>query len=111
MIITCSLVYFVPTVPSYSIVNAKVAYLQNKPMVGKPYNLTCLYNVSEGFTQTPTVLWMHQNGTNFTTSSIVFNALRASNSGTYTCEVMLTSPVLKDPEIAIQTYNLTIQRK
>ena len=111
MIITCSYVYFVPTAPSTSIVNATIIYPQNNPTVGQVYNLTCLYNVSEGFTHTPTVLWRHPNGTNFNTSSIVFDMLRASDNGMYTCVVMLTSPALNQTEMAIDTYNLTIQRK
>ena len=61
----------------------------------------------------PTIAWMHLNQTNFTTSnsSIVFDALRASDSGEYTCSVTLMSPVLEIPEEAMQTYNLIIQRK
>ena len=111
VIITCSLAYFVPTAPSYSVVNATIDYPQDNPIVGKPYNLTCLYNVSKGFTQDPAVLWKYPDGTNLNYSSIVFDALHASNNGIYTCEVTLTSPVLNDPEIDEQTYDLTIQRK
>ena len=100
-----------PTAPFGAVVDVTITQPQNNPIVGEPYNLTCLYNVSKGFTHDPTILWMYPNETNFNTSSIVFDALHASNSGTYTCEVILTSPVLKDPEIANWTYNLTIQRK
>ena len=105
------LVYFVPTAPFGSLVNAKIIHPQHNPIVGEQYNLTCLYNVSKGFTHDPMILWMYPNKTNFNTSSIAFDALHASNSGTYTCKVMLTSPVLKDPDTANHTYNLTIQRK
>ena len=103
--------YFVPTAPSYSVVNATIDYPQNKPIVGKPYNLTCLYNVSKGFTHKPSVCWKYPNGTNLSSSLIVFDVLHASDSGNYTCEVILTSPVLKKPNVTVQTYNLTIQCK
>ena len=81
----------------------------NKPIVGKPYNLTCLYNVSKASQQDPAVLWKYPDGTSLNSSSIVFDVLHASNNGVYTCEVTLTSPVLNDPEIDKQTYDLTIQ--
>ena len=110
VIITCSLVYFVPTAPSYSVINATITHSLNKPIVGKPYNLTCLYNVSKGFTHKPSVCWKYPNGTNLSSSLIVFDALHASDRGNYTCEVILTSPVLKKPNVTVQTYNLTIQR-
>ena len=53
-------------------------------------------------------LWIHPNRTNFTASSIEFDALRASDSGKYTCRVTLGRP---QEAIAMQTYNLTIQYK
>ena len=101
-----------PTVPSGPFIDVTISYPQSNPIVGEPYNLSCLYNVSEGFVaHEPTVLWSHPNQTNFTTSSIVFDALHASDSGKYTCRVTLNSPVLLIPEEIMQTYNLTIQRK
>ena len=111
IIISCLLVYFVPTAPFYSVVNATITHSLNKPIVGEPYNLTCLYNVSKGFTHKPSVLWKYPDGTNFSSSLMVFDALHVSDRGIYTCEVMLTSPVLNDPEIDKQTYDLTIQCK
>ena len=112
LINTCSLVCFVPTVPSGPFINVTISYPQNNPIMGNPYNLSCLYNVSKGFvTQEPIVLWTHPNQTKFTNSTIVFEALQASDSGKFTCEVMLISPVLEEPKVAKETYNLTIQRK
>ena len=111
VIIACSFVYFVPTGPSYPFVNATIPHPQNNPIVGEPFNLTCLYNVSDGFIHKPSVLWKYPNNTNHNSSSIVFDALHASDSGIYTCEVTLISPVLNNPEVATQTYSLTIQRK
>ena len=114
MIIICSLVYSVPTAPLQvgAIINVTISHPQSNPIVGEPYNLSCLYNVLEGFVKhEPTVLWMYPNQTNFTTSSIVFDALHASDSGKYKCRVILTSPVLDMQEEALQIYNLTIQRK
>ena len=112
MIIICSLVCFVPTVPLGAVINATISHLQSSPIVGEPYNLSCLYDVLEGFVEhEPTVLWVYPDQTNFTTPSIVFDALHASDSGEYTCSVTLTSPVLDMPQEAMQTYNLTIQRK
>lgn len=103
-----------PTAPLDAVINATISYPQSRPIVGEPYNLSCFYEVSEGFVEhEPTVVWMYLNQTNFTTSnsSIVFDALRASDSGEYTCRVTLMSPVLEMPEDAMQTYNLIIQRK
>lgn len=112
MIITRFLVYSVPTAPSDTFVNATISHPQNSPLVGDPYNLSCLYNVSKGFVaREPIVLWSHPNRINFTTFSIVFDALHASDSGKYTCRVTLNSPVLPMPKEIMQTYNLTIQRK
>ena len=112
MIITYFLAYSVPTAPSDTFVDATIPYPQNNPLVGNPYNLSCLYSVSKGFVaHEPTVVWSHPDQTNFTNSSIVFDALQATDSGTYTCEVMLISPVLKERKVAKKTYNLTIQRK
>lgn len=112
MIITRFLAYSVPTAPSDTFVNATISHPQNNPIVGKPYNLSCLYNVSRGFVaHEPTVLWIHPNQTHFTNSTIVFEALQASDSGTYTCEVMLTSPVMEKLILGKETYNLTIQCK
>ena len=100
-----------PTVPLGTAVNATISHPQSSPIVGMPYNLSCLYNVSEGFVEhDPTVLWIHPNQTNSTTPLIEFNVLRASDSGKYTCNVTLMSPVLEKPQEATQTYNLTIQR-
>ena len=112
MIIICSLVYSVPTAPLDVVINATISHPQSSPIVGEPYNLSCLYDVLEGFVEhEPTVLWMYPNQTNFTTSSIEFDVLHASDSGEYTCRVTLTSPVLDMPQGAMQIYNLTIQRK
>ena len=111
MIISCSLVCFTPTAPLGPFVDATISYPQNNPIMGESYNLTCLYNISKGFVvHRPSVMLMHQNGTNFTIS-IVFDALNASDGGKYTCRVTLTSPVLDTPKEGIETYNLTIQRK
>ena len=107
MIIICSLVCFVPTAPLGAIINATISP-QSNPIVGKPYNLSCLYNIPKGFmAHTTTVLWIHPNRTNFTTSSIEFNVLRPSDSGKYTCRVTL----MPQEAIAMQIYNLIIQRK
>jgi hypothetical protein len=112
VIITCSLVYFAPTVPFGAVINATIFHPQSSPIVGMPYNLSCLYNISEGFVASePTVLWIYPNQTNFSTSSIVFDALHASDSGEYTCSVILTSPVLRMPQVAMKTDTLIIQRK
>ena len=112
MIIICSLVCFVPTAPLGAVINATISHPQSSPKVGMPYNLSCLCNVSKGFVKhKPTVLWIHPNQTNFITPSIEFNVLRASDSGKYTCRVTLMSPALDMPLKAMQTYNLTIQRK
>ena len=114
VIIICSLVYFVPTAPLDAAINATISHPQSSPIVGMLYSLSCLFNVSEGFVaHTTTIIWIHPNRTNFTTSSesIVFNVLRASDSGEYICRVTLTSPVLGMPQQVMQTYNLTIQRK
>ena len=112
MIIICSLVCFVPTAPLGAAINVTISHPQSSPIVGEPYDLSCLYNISEGFVaHTTTVLWIHPNRSNFTTSSIVFDALRATDSGEYTCTVTLPSPVLEMSEEVMQTYNLTIQCK
>jgi hypothetical protein len=110
MFFTCSLVYFAPTVPNGAVINAIISHPHSSPIVGMPYNLSCLYDVSEGFiAHEPTVLWIYPNQANFTTPSIVFDPLYSSDSGKYTCRVILTSPLLK---IAKEVhYSLTIQRK
>jgi hypothetical protein len=112
MFFACSLVYFVPTAPNGAVINATISHPQRSPILGMPYNLSCLYNVSEGFVAyEPTFLWIYPNQAYFNTSSIVFDALRASDNGEYTCSVTLTSPILEMPQKVVQSYNLTIQRK
>ncbi len=101
-----------PTVPFGADFKATISGPHSSPIVGMPYNLSCMYNISEGsVAHTSTVLWIHPNKKNFTTPSILFDTLHASDSGEYTCRVTLTSSVLEVSKEVIQTYNLTIQRK
>ena len=99
------------TVPSGPVVDTTITSSSNSPLVGGQYMLNCTSTAIPGFTQSPTITWTHQNRTAYSTSSIVFDKLLASDGGSYTCTSVLTSPALDTPNMAKEEYNLTVQCK
>ena len=88
---------------------------------GQKYTLECNVSIITGLTDTPTVTWLHPNGTesgdSFTispdtppsSSTLTFTPLTISHAGQYTCEGSIESPALDSPLTVRETQNVTVQ--
>ncbi len=82
------------------------------PIEGQNYSLTCAINGVESLTNVIKTEYQWHKDENISSSpTLNFTPLTLNDSGTYTCTVNITSPLLNDTHTAINETTLTIRRK